>query len=120
MTNGTRWVGLDVHAAQTACAVLDSHSGEVITRRIVGRPHEVMGFLEQLEPPVRAVHEAGPTGYVLAICRQPECRFALARLQIRDHLACKSAEVPGSILRREFRLGVCRAPRARACRSGAR
>jgi transposase len=66
MTNGIRWVGLDVHAAQTACAVFDSATGEVATRRIMGRPHEVLEWLLVLEPPVRAVYEAGPTGYGLA------------------------------------------------------
>lgn len=66
MSNGIRWVGLDVHASQTVCAVFDSDTGELFTRRVMGRPHEVMGLLEQLAPPVRAVYEAGPTGYGLA------------------------------------------------------
>jgi len=66
MPNATRWVGLDVHASQTACAIFDSETGEVITRRMLGRPHEVMGVLLELERPVRAVYEAGPTGYGLA------------------------------------------------------
>jgi transposase len=66
MSNGTRWVGLDVHASQTACAVFDSDTGEVFTRRITGRAQEVMAFLLELERPVRAVYEAGPTGYGLA------------------------------------------------------
>jgi len=61
-----RWVGLDVHAAQTACAVVDTQTGEVFTRRMVGRPHEVLDWLRALEAPVRAVYEAGPTGYGLA------------------------------------------------------
>ena len=66
MPEGMRWVGLDVHAAQTACAVFDSETGEVFTRRIMGRPHEVMSWLAELPAPVRAVYEAGPTGYGLA------------------------------------------------------
>jgi transposase len=66
MPNATRWVGLDVHASQTACAIFDSETGEVITRRVLGRPHEVMGVLLGLERPVHAVYEAGPTGYGLA------------------------------------------------------
>src|SRR4051812_35154305 len=66
MPNATRWVGLDVHASQTACAVFDSETGEVITRRVLGRPHEVMGVFLELERPVHAVYEAGPTGYGLA------------------------------------------------------
>jgi transposase len=66
VSNGTRWVGLDVHANQTACAVFDDATGEVVSRRIMGRPHEVLGWLLGLERPIRAVYEAGPTGYGLA------------------------------------------------------
>jgi len=55
MSNGIRWVGLDVHAAQTTCAVFDSATGELFTRRVMGRPHEVMGLLEHLAPPVRGL-----------------------------------------------------------------
>jgi transposase len=66
MSNGTRWVGLDVHASQSVCAVFDDATGEVITRRLMGRPHEVLPFLLELAPPVRVVYEAGPTGYGLA------------------------------------------------------
>src|SRR3954470_20982848 len=66
MSNGTRWVGLDVHANQTACAVFDDATGEVVSRRIMGRPHEVLGWLLELVRPIRVVYEAGPTGYGLA------------------------------------------------------
>lgn len=66
MANGTRWAGLDVHAGQTACAVFDDATGEVVSRRVIGRPHEVLEWLLAFEPPVRAVYEAGPTGYGLA------------------------------------------------------
>ncbi len=66
MTEGIRWVGLDVHAKQTAAAVFDSATGEVRSRKFPGRPHEVMPWLMELPGPVRAVYEAGPTGYGLA------------------------------------------------------
>jgi transposase len=66
MTDGIRWVGLDVHANQTACAVFDGATGEVGSRKIAGRPHEVLPWLLELPGPVRAVYEAGPTGYGLA------------------------------------------------------
>ena len=66
MTDGIRWVGLDVHAMQTAAAVFDTGTGEVHSRRFAGRPHELLGWLGQLPGPVRAVYEAGPTGYGLA------------------------------------------------------
>jgi len=59
--NGMRWVGLGVHAGQTACAVVATQADEVLTRQIVGRPHEVLDWLRALEAPVRAVYEAGPT-----------------------------------------------------------
>jgi transposase len=66
MRDGIRWVGLDVHANQTAGAVFDSATGEVRSRRVMGRPHEVLDWLGGLDGPVRAIYEAGPTGYGLA------------------------------------------------------
>jgi transposase len=65
MPNGMRWVGLDVHAHASTVAVFDDVTGEVITRRVVGRPLEVLDVLRELPRPVRAVYEAGPTGYGL-------------------------------------------------------
>ena len=65
MPNGMRWVGLDVHAHASAVAVFDDVTGEVITRRVNGRPMEVLDVLRELPRPVRAVYEAGPTGYGL-------------------------------------------------------
>jgi transposase len=66
MPEGMRWVGLDVHAYETACAVFDGATGEVESRRFVGRPHELLDWLAGLGRPLRAVYEAGPTGYGLA------------------------------------------------------
>jgi transposase len=65
MPNGMRWVGLDVHAHASALAVFDDATGEVITRRVVGRPIETLDVLRGLPQPMRAVYEAGPTGYGL-------------------------------------------------------
>ena len=65
MPNGMRWVGLDVHAHASTVAVFDDVTGEVITRRVVGRPIEVLDVLGGLRRPMRAVYEAGPTGYGL-------------------------------------------------------
>src|SRR3954468_9877216 len=65
MPNGMRWVGLDVHAHASAVAVFDDSTGEVITRRVCGRPWEVLDVLRELPRPLRAVYEAGPTGYGL-------------------------------------------------------
>ncbi len=66
MADGIRWVGLDVHATQTAAAMFDTATGEIRSRKFAGRPHEVMDWLVALPKPVRAVYEAGPTGYGLA------------------------------------------------------
>jgi transposase len=66
MANATRFVGLDVHARESACALFDLTSGEVQTRKISGRPAATVRWLEQLERPFYAVYEAGPTGYGLA------------------------------------------------------
>lgn len=66
MPEGMRWVGLDVHACETVGAVFDEATGEVESRRLAGRPHELLEWLEGVERPFRAVYEAGPTGYGLA------------------------------------------------------
>jgi transposase len=66
MTNSISLVGLDVHAAQTHAAVLDLASGELRQMKLRVPPGEVVGFLAQLPGPVRAVYEAGPTGFGLA------------------------------------------------------
>jgi transposase len=80
-------VGLDVHQAQTVAAVLDRVSGELRVERLRGAPSGVVPeFLERLGRPVRAVYEAGPTGFGLA-------RAATARgLEVR-------VIAPGSIPR---------------------
>ena len=60
-------VGLDVHQAQTVAAVLDPLSGELRVERLRGAPGDVVAvFLGALGRPVRAVYEAGPTGFALA------------------------------------------------------
>lgn len=63
---GMTLVGLDVHAAQTHAAVLDLGSGELRVKKLWGAPGVVVSFLEELGPGVRAVYEAGPTGFGLA------------------------------------------------------
>ena len=66
MPDGIRWVGLDVHARESTFAVFDQGTGELTTRRVVGRPHELLPWLRGVERPSRMVYEAGPTGYGLA------------------------------------------------------
>lgn len=66
MPDGIRWVGLDVHARESTVAVFDQSTGEVVSRRLVGRPHELLPWLLEVQRPARMVYEAGPTGYGLA------------------------------------------------------
>jgi hypothetical protein len=66
MPDGIRWVGLDVHARESRLAVFDQATGEVVTGRVAGRPHELVPWLRGVERPARMVYEAGPTGYGLA------------------------------------------------------
>jgi transposase len=66
MPDGIRWVGLDVHARESTFAIFDQGTGEVSTRRVVGRPHELLPWLRGVPRPARMVYEAGPTGYGLA------------------------------------------------------
>ena len=67
MSESMALVGLDVHQAQTVAAVLDPVTGELRVQRLRGEPSGVVPvFLEELDRPVRAVYEAGPTGFALA------------------------------------------------------
>ena len=66
MPDGIRWVGLDVHGRESTIAIFDQGTGELTTRRVVGRPHELMPWLGGVPRPARMVYEAGPTGYGLA------------------------------------------------------
>jgi transposase len=59
-------VGLDVHASQTHAAVLETATGELRGVRLRMAPGQVVEFLATLPGPVRAVYEAGPTGFGLA------------------------------------------------------
>jgi transposase len=59
-------VGLDVHASQTHAAILDGATGELRGVKLRMAPIDVVEFLKGLPGPVRAVYEAGPTGFGLA------------------------------------------------------
>lgn len=84
MTKAMSLVGLDVHARQTHAAVLAPDTGEVSVSKLRMEPVEVLGFLEGLGAGVRAVYEAGPTG------------FGLAR-EAQDHGIDVRVVAPGSI-----------------------
>lgn len=66
MTEATTLVGLDVHARQTHAAMLVPSTGELRVTKLRMAPVEVVSVLEGLGPGVRAVYEAGPTGFGLA------------------------------------------------------
>ena len=66
MAKAMTLVGLDVHARQTHAAVLDPATGELAVRKLRIEPLEVVSFLAELGPTVRAVYEAGPSGFGLA------------------------------------------------------
>lgn len=67
MSEGICFVGLDVHAYKTAAAAVQLGSGEVFKAQLSGvTPGPVIDWLRTLPGEVRAVYEAGPTGFGLA------------------------------------------------------
>jgi transposase len=60
------FAGLDVHAAQTHAAQLEAATGELSVTRLAGGTDPALAWLRRLGPGVRAVYEAGPTGFTLA------------------------------------------------------
>lgn len=64
------WVGLDVHARSTHGAAIHSLTGELERVRFGAGSEPVIGWLAGLPQPVRAVYEAGPTGFALARAAQ--------------------------------------------------
>jgi transposase len=66
VSEGICFAGLDVHARKTAAAAVVLGSGEVFRARLAGGPDETIGWLRSLPGEVRAVYEAGPTGFGLA------------------------------------------------------
>jgi transposase len=66
MSEGICFAGLDVHARKTAAAAVRLGSGEVFKAQIPGPPTAAIEWLQSLPGPVRAVYEAGPTGFGLA------------------------------------------------------
>ena len=131
VSDGICFAGLDVHARKTAAAAVQLGSGEVFKAQLAGSPGAAIEWLRTLPGPVRAVYEAGPTGFGLAraaraagievmVCspgaipRQPGDRIKtdtrdalkLARLHAAGQL--RAVVVPGA------RAGGAARPRARA------
>jgi transposase len=66
MSDGICFAGLDVHARKTAAAAVQLGSGEVWKAQLPGSSAATIEWLQSLPGPVRAVYEAGPTGFGLA------------------------------------------------------
>ena len=87
MSEGICFAGLDVHARKTAAAAVQLGSGEVFKARLSGSPSAVIEWLVSLPGPVRAVYEAGPTGFGLA---------RLARAEGVEVMVCSPGAIRGS------------------------
>lgn len=70
MQGTVTWVGLDVHARSTHAAAIESLTGELRRARFGPGVEPVVEWLAGLPGPVRAVYEAGPTGFGLARAAQ--------------------------------------------------
>lgn len=57
MPDGIRWVGVDVPARESTVAVFDQATGELVTKRVAGRPHEVLPWPRGVQRPARMVYE---------------------------------------------------------------
>jgi len=66
MADGICFAGLDVHARKVSAAAVLLGSGEVFRAQLGGSPEDAIGWLRSLPGDVRAVYEAGPTGFGLA------------------------------------------------------
>jgi transposase len=66
VSDGICFVGLDVHAHKTAGAAVKLGTGEVWKAQLAGSLGAAIDWLQTLPGPVRAVYEAGPTGFGLA------------------------------------------------------
>jgi transposase len=65
VTGTMTWVGLDVHARSTHAAAIDVLTGELSRARFGAGSEPVVAWLAAQRAPVRAVYEAGPTGFGL-------------------------------------------------------
>jgi transposase len=60
------FIGLDVHADSVVGCALNPDTGELVRLSMDSDPAAVLDWIRRFEPPVKAVYESGPTGYVLA------------------------------------------------------
>jgi transposase len=66
VSDGICFAGLDVHARKTVAAAVQLGSGEVWRAQLPGSPAAAIEWMQTLPGEVRAVYEAGPTGFGLA------------------------------------------------------
>ena len=66
MSEAICFAGLDVHARKTAAAAVQVGSGEIWKAHLPGSSAAAIEWLRSLPGEVRAVYEAGPTGFELA------------------------------------------------------
>jgi transposase len=66
VSDGICFAGLDVHAHKMAAAAVQLGSGEVFRAQLPGSSAAALEWLRTLPGEVRAVYEAGPTGFGLA------------------------------------------------------
>jgi transposase len=66
MAKARTLVGFDVHASKVVAAMLDAERGELRFSRVPGGNDGALALCAELEPPLRAAYEAGPTGFGLA------------------------------------------------------
>jgi transposase len=85
VSDGICFAGLDVHARKTAAAAVVLGSGEVFKAQLAGPPTVAIGWLRTLPGPVRAVYEAGPTGFGLA---------RAARMAGIEMMVCSPGAIP--------------------------
>lgn len=60
------FIGLDVHAVSVVGCALNPVTGELVRMAMDSDPAVVLDWIRRFEPPVKAVYESGPTGYVLS------------------------------------------------------
>jgi transposase len=60
------FIGLDVHSISVVGCALNPDTGEVVRMSMDSDPAVVLDWIGRFDPPVKAVYESGPTGYVLA------------------------------------------------------
>lgn len=60
------FIGLDVHAQTVAACALYPATGEVEHAKMAMEPDVILSWIQRFPSDVKAVYEAGPTGYALA------------------------------------------------------